>query len=224
MQKIAETRRSDSPFIQSVTRVKYTSDCIDIEPPDGHWAIVILNHHGQTRILHTGTVTKAVTLRFEKDDEYIGISFKPSTFLTRFPAQKLVDTGMYLPKIDKQKFWLENSVWEIPTFDSAEALVNKLAEDGLLASDELVHATLNDFPKAFSLRSIQRHFLQTTGITLNYFRQIQRAREAAALLQAGSTPLEAALSAGYYDQAHMTKSLKKILGRTPKEIITSVAR
>jgi hypothetical protein len=221
MQKVAETRSSDSPFIQSVSRVKYTGESVDIEPPDGHWAIVVLKHHGKTQILHTGTVTKPVTLHFEQDDEYMGISFKPSTFLTRFPAQPLVNTGMYLPQIDKRNFWLGNSAWEIPTFDNAEALVDKLVDDGLLAADDIVHAVLNDLPKASSLRSIQRHFLQTTGITLKYFHQIQRAQEASGLLQTGSTPIEAALAAGYYDQSHMTKSLKKILGKTPTEIIRS---
>jgi AraC-like DNA-binding protein len=79
-------------------------------------------------------------------------------------------------------------------------------------------------PKAFSIRSMQRHFIETTGITLNYFHQIQRAREATRLLQTGSTPVEAALAVGYYDQAHMTKSLKKIIGKTPTEIIKSDTR
>jgi hypothetical protein len=221
MHKIAETRSSDSPFIQSVTRVRYTCDSIDIEPPDGHWAIVAIKHHDQTHILHTGTVSKPVTLRFEKDDKYIGITFKPSAFLPRFPATRLVDTGMSLPKVNKQNFWLGNSAWEIPTFENAESLVDKLVDDGLLAADDIVHAILSEQPKAFSVRSVQRHFLQTTGITLNYFRQIQRAREASGLLQTGSTPVEAAMVTGYYDQAHMTNSLKKIIGKTPTEIIQS---
>jgi AraC-like DNA-binding protein len=221
MQKISETRSSDSPFIQSVTRVKYTDDSIDLEPPDGHWAIVVLKHHGKTNILHTGTVTKPVKLRFEKDDEYIGISFKPSAFLTRFPAQQMVNTGMYLPQVDKRKFRLGDSAWEIPTFDNAEALANQLVNQGLLATDDIVETILKDLPKAFSIRSMQRHFMQTTGIALKYFRQIQRAHQASQLLQTGSTPLDAALAAGYYDQAHMTNSLKKLIGKTPTEIIQS---
>src|SRR5687767_2893189 len=85
MPKVSETRSSDFPLIQSVTRVRYTSDSIDLEPPDGHWAIVILKHREQTQILHTGTITKPVNLRFEKDAEYMGITFKPSVFLPRFP-------------------------------------------------------------------------------------------------------------------------------------------
>jgi hypothetical protein len=224
MQKIAEIRLSDSPFIQSVTHVRYTADNVDVEPPDGHWAIVVLKHLDKTHVLHTGTVTKPVILHFEKDDEYIGITFKPSTFLPRFPATQMLNTGMYLPQVSKQNFWLGNSAWEIPTFDNAESFVNKLVDNGLLATDDIVDSILNDLPKAFSLRSIQRHFLRTTGITLKYFRQIQRARQASVLLQKGSTPLEAALATGYYDQSHMTNSLKKIMGKTPLEIIQSGAK
>jgi hypothetical protein len=169
-------------------------------------------------------VTKPVLLHFEKDDEYIGISFKPSTFLPCLPAKPLVDCGSSLPRVNKRKFWLGNNAWEIPTFDNAEVLINKLVDDGLLKIDHVVDAILNGMPNTFSPRSIQRHFIQTTGITLNYFRQIQRAREASDYLQTGSTPLEAALAAGYYDQSHMTKSLKKIMGKTPIEIIQSSTR
>ena len=224
MQKISETRSSDSPFVQSVTRVRYTGESIDVEPPDGHWAMVFLKHHDQTQILHTGTVTKPVTLRFEKDDEYMGITFKPSTFLPRFPAKQLVNTGMFLHVLNKRKFWLENDVWEIPSFDNTEVLVKKLVDKRLLATDDIVDRILRDLPKAFSIRSMQRHFMQTTGITLKYFRQIQRAREASTLLQTGTTPLEAALATGYYDQAHMTNSLKKIIGKTPAALVQSGAR
>jgi hypothetical protein len=224
MQKTSETRSSDSPFIQTVTRVRYNADGIDIEPPDGNWAIVVIKHHGQLQVLHTGTVTKPVPLCFEKDDEYIGISFKPSAFLPCLPAKPLVNTGMFLTQFNKQRFWLGNSAWEIPTFDNAESFVNKLVDNGLLATDDIVDSILNDLPKAFSLRSIQRHFLRTTGITLNYFRQIQRAQQASVLLQKGNTPLEAALATGYYDQSHMTNSLKKIMGKTPSEIIQSYAK
>jgi hypothetical protein len=219
MQKISETRSSESPFIQTVTRVRYIADSIDIEPPDGNWAIVVIKHHGQPQVLHTGTVTKAVPLRFEKDDEYIGISFKPSAFLPYLPAKQLVNTGMFLPQLNKQRFWLGNNAWEIPTFDNAETFVNKLVNHGLLAANEIVETVLEDLPTFYSTRSIQRHFLQTTGITLKYFRQIQRARQASVLLQKGNTPLEAALATGYYDQSHMTNSLKKIIGKTPNEII-----
>ena len=221
MQKVSETRASDSPFVQSVTRVRYTDNSADIEPPDGHWAIVVIKHHDQTRILHTGTAAKPVNLHFEKDDEYIGISFKPSTFLSHLPAKQLVNVGMELPQANKRNFWLANSAWEIPTFDNAESLVDKLVEVGLLARDDIVDAILNERPKAFSTRSIQRHFIETTGITLKHFLQIQKASEAKNLLQTGNTPVEVALATGYYDQAHMTNSLKRLLGKTPTEIIQS---
>ena len=221
MQKISETRSSDSRFIQSVTRVKYTVDSIDMEPPDGHWAIVVLKHRGETQVLHTGTVIKPVTLRFEKDDEYMGITLKPSTFLPRFPAKQLVNTGMFLPSVNKRTFWLGNDAWEIPSFDNAEVLIKKLLDNGLLATDDIVDTILRNLPKAFSIRSMQRHFIQTTGITLKYFLQIQRARQASHLLQTGVPAIEAALKTGFYDQAHMTNSLKKIIGKTPTDIIQS---
>jgi AraC-like DNA-binding protein len=69
-----------------------------------------------------------------------------------------------------------------------------------------------------SPRTLQRHFLKTTGMTHNYWQQIQRAQKAASGLQLGKSVAQVAFEAGYVDQSHMTRWLKQIVGRTPGEI------
>jgi len=69
-----------------------------------------------------------------------------------------------------------------------------------------------------SQRSVQRHFVRATGMTLSTLQQIQRARRAANLLVGGHPILDAAFEAGYYDQAHLTRSVKQLLGTTPKKL------
>ncbi|MGH7511433.1 MAG: helix-turn-helix domain-containing protein [Gemmatimonadales bacterium] len=67
-------------------------------------------------------------------------------------------------------------------------------------------------------RTVQRHFLLATGMTHRTWRQIQRARHAAVLLRSGASIAEAVHQAGYYDQAHLTRSLTRRIGTTPARI------
>jgi methylphosphotriester-DNA--protein-cysteine methyltransferase len=55
-------------------------------------------------------------------------------------------------------------------------------------------------------------------MTHGQFRQIQRARLATNLLQAGAPILDTVHEAGYFDQAHLTRSLRLLIGQTPLRI------
>jgi methylphosphotriester-DNA--protein-cysteine methyltransferase len=48
--------------------------------------------------------------------------------------------------------------------------------------------------------------------------QIERARYATHLLQQGASIPDAILAAGYFDQPHLTRSLKRFIGQTPAQI------
>jgi AraC-like DNA-binding protein len=70
-----------------------------------------------------------------------------------------------------------------------------------------------------SLRSVQRRFLRATGLTYGTLDQIERAREAATLLEQGISIADAVYYAGYADQPHLTRSLKRFVGQTPGQIL-----
>ena len=89
---------------------------------------------------------------------------------------------------------------------------------GLLLSDDLVARAFSETPKAASARSAQLHFKRTTGITQKSFQMIRRAQEAVRRLKAGETPAGVAAELGYTDQAHMIKSIKKIMGALPSNL------
>jgi Helix-turn-helix domain len=80
---------------------------------------------------------------------------------------------------------------------------------------QLQHRPLKDL----SLRIAQRHFLRTTGLTQSAVRQIERARYATILLQQGVSILDVVYEAGYFDQPHLTRSLKYFIGQTPTQIL-----
>jgi methylphosphotriester-DNA--protein-cysteine methyltransferase len=97
--------------------------------------------------------------------------------------------------------------------------VNRLVHDGLIAIDLPVGAALQGHLKGLSIRSAQRHFLQATGMTHGTIRQIERARHATNLLKQGVSILDTVHEAGYFDHAHLIRSLKYLIGQTPTQII-----
>ena len=68
-------------------------------------------------------------------------------------------------------------------------------------------------------RTVRHRFLQATGMTQVQIRQFERAQRAAALLQQGQSILDVVYEADYFDQPHLTRSLKHWIGYTPAEII-----
>jgi methylphosphotriester-DNA--protein-cysteine methyltransferase len=82
-----------------------------------------------------------------------------------------------------------------------------------------VEAALQGQLKDLSIRTARRHFLRTTGLTQKAIRQIERARYATVLLQEGKSILDVVYEAGYYDQSHLTRSLKYFIGQTPTQIM-----
>jgi AraC-like DNA-binding protein len=108
---------------------------------------------------------------------------------------------------------------EYPGFDNAETFVRRLAKSGILSRDPIVQDTWLRRPRELSLRSAQRHFLRSTGVTYTTFRQIERARYATILLREGISILDIVSRLGYFDQAHLTRSLKRFIGETPARIM-----
>jgi len=124
-----------------------------------------------------------------------------------------------LPSATSHSFWLNGSAWEYPDFENAETFVARLARKGVIAHDSSIHAVLRGRRGALSMRSAQCHFLHATGITLCAVRQIERARHATNLLRQGVSILDTVHEAGYFDQAHLTRSLRYRIGQTPVEIM-----
>jgi AraC-like DNA-binding protein len=65
---------------------------------------------------------------------------------------------------------------------------------------------------------VERRVARATGLTRGAIRQIRRADEAVALLGRGVAPHEVARRAGYADQPHLTRSLKRFVGATPAQL------
>jgi AraC-like DNA-binding protein len=82
-----------------------------------------------------------------------------------------------------------------------------------------VETVLRGEPQALSARAVRHRFLQVTGLSQSRIRQVERAQRAAALLRQGTPIFDTVYEAGYFDQSHMTRSLKQWVGHTPAHIV-----
>jgi AraC-like DNA-binding protein len=137
------------------------------------------------------------------------------------PATMVKDRrDLNLPGAGSKSFWLHSSAWQFPNFENADTFVDRLVHEGLLVRDPIVESLMKGEPVEASVRTVQRRFLQATGLTQGDFYQIERARYATTLLKEGVPIIDTVYRAGYFDQPHLTRSLKQFVGQTPAQIIS----
>jgi AraC-like DNA-binding protein len=222
---VFEDRPSDSPFVERVWRCRSERTGRFLSIASSHWEMVVTRLRGETTLTVRGPETRPSALDCPAGGEWLGIRFRLGTFMPQFPVRRLLDgNDVTLPDRSGGAFWLDGSTWEYPSFENAELFVARLARSGLVARDLGVSAALRGERKPLSLRSAQRHFLRATGMTHSTFRQIERARYAASLLRDGAPILDTVHDAGFFDQAHLTRSLKRLIGQTPRKIMRREAQ
>ncbi len=216
---VDEVRPSDSPFIEKIwyTQSGQAGDFTSLAA--SHSEIVVTRCEGITTVSVRGPETKATPASIPADGEFLGIIFKLGTFMPTLLPKNIMDRrDAYLSVANHESFWLDSSVWEIPNFDNADTFVERLVREGLLAHDPVVGAVLQGQPQAFSPRALQYRFVRATGLPYKVIQQIERAKWAATLLENGKSILDTVHETGYFDQAHLTNSLKRFIGQTPAQI------
>jgi AraC-like DNA-binding protein len=213
---VIDDRPSDSPFVERIWRAHSERAGTMVSVASPHCEMVVTRHEGKTRLTLRGPETRPTAADCPAEAEWFGIRLSLGSFMPHHPARALMDRNdVDLPSASRHSFWLEGSQWEYPDFENAEAFVVRLVRSGVLARDPAIQAALEGEVQALSRRSTQRHFLQATGMTHNMFRKIERARYAAMLLRQGVPIADTVHEAGYYDQAHLTRSLRTLIGVTP---------
>ncbi len=218
MSAVFEHRFSDSPYIEIIWRGCVEKDYSPLCPADVRWNLLFMTQRGKLRISAEGPTTKSVLKNQFEGSEFLVVKFKLGAYLPYLPAGGLVDADAVLPEAAGRSFSLNGSALEIPTYENVETFVERLIRSGQLVFDPVVKAVLQDQAPDFSSRTVRRRFLHSTGLTLKAIRQIERAKQAAALLESGQSILDAAYEAGYADQPHLTRSLKRFYGQTPAQL------
>jgi hypothetical protein len=185
------------------------------------WEIVFTRQEAAPWVTLRGPETRASTAPVPTDAEFFGVTFSLGTFMPSLDMRRLADRELTLPLASKTSFWLEGSAWEIPTPDNADVFVDRLAQAGLLVHDPVTSAALHGDADGLSPRSVERRVARATGLTRGTIKQIERAERALELLSRGVRPPDVARRAGYADQPHLTRSLKRFVGVTPSQIAAS---
>ncbi|MEO8657276.1 MAG: helix-turn-helix domain-containing protein [Bryobacteraceae bacterium] len=210
-----ENRQSDSPLVERVWRCHSERSGPFISVAASHFEMALTRLKGQTFLTLRGPETKAASVTCPAEGEWLAIRFKLGTFMPQLPPATLRDhNDVTLPGASSRSFWLNGSAWEYPDFENADIFVRRLTKAGIIVRDPVAQQ-----PHDLSPRSAQRHILRATGLTQAAIGQIERARHTTTLLREGVSIIDAVHLAGYFDQAHLTRSLKRFIGQTPTEII-----
>jgi AraC-like DNA-binding protein len=219
-----DDRPSDSPYVERIWRCRSERAGTFHSVASSHWEMVVTRLRGRTTLTVRGPETRATALDCPADGEWLGVRFRLGTFMPALPAVRLLDGQDVTLCGDARAFRLDGTEWEYPGFENAEAFVARLAARGLIARDATVEAALQGERPAVSLRSTQRHFLRATGLTPGTLRQIERARYATRLLRRGVSILDTVHESGFFDQAHLGRSLRRLTGQTPAGIARAEAQ
>lgn len=216
-----DNRPSDSPLVEFIWRTQSESAGVFTSTAEYHSELVVTQYKGRTTFTVRGPETWASRADFPAEAEFFGIVLKPGTFMPHLPARVLLNRNdVTLPEATNQSFWLLGSAWSIPSFENADTFINRLVRDGLLVRDPIVESVLQGHPQELSLRALQYRFRLATGLTHKVIQQIERAKRAAALIESGMSILDVVYEAGYFDQPHLTRALKRFVGQTPAQLVS----
>lgn len=218
MSILSETRFSDSPFVESITRGRTLDAGTTIRPAESHWHMVFVQVNGTHHAIVVGALPDAGVVSWGPGAEILWVKFKLGAFMPHLPARNFLNTETMLPQAARNSFWLRSAALEFPDFENADTFVQRLARDQTLVYDPSIGDALQNPRDDISPRTMRHRFLRATGLTQTHIRQMQRAQRAEQLLQQGVSILDTVEEAGYFDQPHLTRALKRWIGFTPAEI------
>ena len=211
-------RLSDSPSVEAVTH-GYTAEIgSTIRPAETRWHMVLVKAEGKTQLLVVGPLTTSGVVSWGAGGEILWLRFKLGVFMPHLPFKEFLNGETPLPSATSQRFWLKGAAWQFPTYENVDTFVERLVHDKILTYDPVVGAILQDQPHELAERTVRLRFAQATGLTQKHVRQVERAQQAAMMLKEGISILDTVYTLGYFDQPHLTRSLKQWVGYTPAQL------
>jgi|SRR5579875_2717819 len=213
-----EAGSARSPLVERVWQTRSAPEDSFISVAVSHWEMVVTRQDGRAQLTVLGPETRATTASIPEDAEFFGIQFSLGTFMPMLPPGALVDRGITLEPSTRSSVWLDGYRVELPGRDDVDSFVASLARRQLLEHDPVVVAAVDGHVDGLGARSVERRVARATGLTRGHIRQIRRAERAVTMLSQGAAPIDVAFAAGYCDQPHLTRSLRRFVGQTPAEI------
>ena len=212
---IYEAKMSQSPLVDFIWRTEDLTDGVYVASADARWDMIFTRSpEGKTRVLLCGPSFKAAQVPYFPGNKHIGICYKPWAIFTEIHITTMLNLTIALPMPSDDTFVMQDITWKMPTYENVDQFVAEQEKRGLLKADPIIRDVLENKPVDMSLRSVQRHFVKTLGMSPRRVRQINSARKAVKLLQQGKTLSEVAYDLGYADLPHMTRMLRRFTGYT----------
>jgi AraC-like DNA-binding protein len=215
-------RKSDSPYVESVWEGAAQRSGVHLTAADATIDFVRLKRKNATRLLLSGPTSKVQVEQFEAGDEVLTIRFRIGVYLPFMAGTRLTDVNTFLPNVSNKRFWLHDSSVAFPSFENVEAFTEHLAMMSLLSRNISLENALQNQSVHGSIRTMQRHCLATTGLTMSRIRQIKRAEQARNLLATSYPLTQVAYDVGYSNPGHMTNAFKHFFGQTPSALRTLI--
>jgi Helix-turn-helix domain len=214
-----ESQESASPLVETVWRSQSTQPGSFTSLAVSLSELVITRQQGTTSVMMRGPETRASVAHAPENAAFFGITFKLGVYLPTLPPTHLLDRHAILSTTG-DSFWLHDRALPIPEANDADAFVERLVRLGLLRFEPTVEPLLSGqlLERPATARTLQRRFLQATGLSHRTVQTIERARRAVALIEAGSAIPDVVHDLGYTDQPHLTRTLRHLVGRTPARI------
>lgn len=193
----------DDPVLTTWSSVTKTAQSFSIMP-DGCRDLIIRQEPGSPRRFFVSRLMATPKMVFaQKGATFIGVRLKPGAAIA---AHKLKDLS--LP--DSMQGLTELAYHAVSVSVAVSDMMGCLA---VAASPATAASDLG-----VSLRTLQRHTMEKTGRTPDFWRRLARARKAAQCILSGTLLHEAAHMCHFSDQAHMTRELKLWFSMTPGKL------
>ncbi len=214
----AQERASESPYVEKVMHGFTLTSGRPIRPAEIHWHLVFVQHRNIKQMILVGPWSTSGEVFYGADAEILWVQLPLGTFMPHLPTKNFLNQETLLPNSICDTFWLHSTAWQFPNYDNVETFIDHLVRDEVLVVDPIVQSALQQQPVNVASRTVRHRFLQVTGLSQNHIFQVQRAHHAVGLLQQGLSILDVVFEAGYFDQPHLTRSLKQYIGYTPTQI------
>ena len=211
-----EEKLSQSPLVDFVFQTEDLTDGVYVASADARWDIIFTRcPDGNKRVLLCGPSFKVRQVPYSPGYKHVGICYKPWAIFAGVPITTMLNETKLLPMASlEDTFIMQGKTWEMPTYENVDRFVAQQVKRGLLREDSIIRDVLENKPVDMSLRSVQRHFVKTIGMSPRLVRQINSARKAVKLLQQGNMLSEVAYELDYADLPHMTRMLRRFTGYT----------
>ncbi|MDQ6984522.1 MAG: AraC family transcriptional regulator, partial [Ghiorsea sp.] len=205
--------------------------------PDGSVDLIFKQHQGKVELLLCGVMNQYRKVTHHHGDKLYGLRFKPG-YAWAFINQPVHHT---LNKLSVLETYFNSQVFDNLDFEALDLeKFDNIIQDALYAKvgfqrlkqlnsqaellNTVVYGNVSDVAalQGYSRRNFLRRFKMMYGLSPRDFANIKRLNDFRTYHQSfGDMPLSIlSIELGYYDQAHMTRSIKQLTGLTPQVLLS----